>query len=100
MRAFRINNWKEGAAWVDVPKPEPGPGEVLIRIGGAGACHSDLHIMHEFSPETMPVIANWSVPMAAPFWNWLRWSRWPRLAGSSRISPNSHSTRWNRSTRK
>lgn len=25
--------------------PEPGPGEVLIRVGGAGACHSDLHVM-------------------------------------------------------
>lgn len=25
--------------------PEPGPGEVLIRVGGAGACHSDLHLL-------------------------------------------------------
>lgn len=25
--------------------PEPGPGQVLIKIGGAGACHSDLHLM-------------------------------------------------------
>jgi D-arabinose 1-dehydrogenase-like Zn-dependent alcohol dehydrogenase len=21
---------------------------VVIRVGGAGACHSDLHMMHEF----------------------------------------------------
>jgi len=63
MRAFRISNWKEGATWVDVPKPEPGPGEILIRIGGAGACHSDLHIMHEFSPETMPLVEKWPIPM-------------------------------------
>lgn len=29
----------------DVPVPEPGPGEVRIRIGGAGLCHSDLHVL-------------------------------------------------------
>jgi propanol-preferring alcohol dehydrogenase len=28
-----------------VPVPEPGPGEVLVKVGGAGACHSDLHLL-------------------------------------------------------
>ena len=28
---------------VDVPTPEPGPGEVLIRLGAAGICGSDMH---------------------------------------------------------
>ncbi|MFD8276119.1 alcohol dehydrogenase catalytic domain-containing protein [Streptomyces flaveolus] len=28
-----------------MPVPEPGPGQVLVTVGGAGACHSDLHIM-------------------------------------------------------
>ncbi|MFH1113441.1 MAG: zinc-dependent alcohol dehydrogenase family protein [Pseudomonadota bacterium] len=28
---------------VDVPKPEPGPGEVLIKVLACGACHTDLH---------------------------------------------------------
>jgi propanol-preferring alcohol dehydrogenase len=31
----------------DMPKPSPGPGQVLIKIGGAGVCHSDLHVMEE-----------------------------------------------------
>ena len=31
----------------DVPKPSPGPGQVLIKVGGAGVCHSDLHVMEE-----------------------------------------------------
>jgi D-arabinose 1-dehydrogenase-like Zn-dependent alcohol dehydrogenase len=34
----------------EVPIPEPGPGEVLVKIGGAGACHSDLHIMEMRQP--------------------------------------------------
>ena len=28
----------------DVPVPEPGPGEVLVRVAGAGLCHSDVMI--------------------------------------------------------
>jgi propanol-preferring alcohol dehydrogenase len=28
----------------EIPVPEPGPGEVLLQVGGAGLCHSDLHV--------------------------------------------------------
>jgi hypothetical protein len=44
MKAARLN--EAGADFVveDVPVPTPAPGQVLIRIAGAGACHSDLHI--------------------------------------------------------
>jgi alcohol dehydrogenase, propanol-preferring len=34
--------------------PEPGPGEVLVKVGGAGACHSDLHLL-EYPPGVLPV---------------------------------------------
>ena len=30
----------------DIDVPEPGPGEVLVRVGGAGLCGSDVHIVH------------------------------------------------------
>jgi alcohol dehydrogenase, propanol-preferring len=30
----------------DVPVPEIGPDEVLVRVGGAGLCHSDIHVLH------------------------------------------------------
>lgn len=30
----------------EVPTPEPGPGELLIRVGASGICHSDLHVLH------------------------------------------------------
>lgn len=29
----------------EIPVPEPGPGEVLVRVAACGACHSDLHVM-------------------------------------------------------
>jgi len=30
---------------MDVPKPSPGPSEVVIRVSGCGVCHSDLHLI-------------------------------------------------------
>jgi propanol-preferring alcohol dehydrogenase len=45
MQAFQFVAAQKPAELRDVPVPEPGPGEVLIKIGGAGACHSDLHIL-------------------------------------------------------
>jgi alcohol dehydrogenase, propanol-preferring len=54
MRALRLVDWKHGPEFVDVGDPEPGPGEVRIRIGGAGACHSDLHLMYDFEGGLLP----------------------------------------------
>ena len=44
MRALQLS--ADGAALTDVPVPDPRPGEVLVKVGGAGLCHSDLHLMH------------------------------------------------------
>ncbi|WP_018658337.1 NAD(P)-dependent alcohol dehydrogenase [Actinomadura flavalba] len=30
---------------VDVPEPEPGPGQVLLKVSAAGVCHSDFVVM-------------------------------------------------------
>lgn len=38
-----------------LPQPEPGPGEVLVRVGAAGVCHSDLHIIDAPDALGMPV---------------------------------------------
>jgi propanol-preferring alcohol dehydrogenase len=45
MKAFQLIEWQKAPKLCDVPIPEPGPGQVLIKVGGAGACHSDLHVM-------------------------------------------------------
>ena len=45
MKALRLTRWGKPAELREIPVPEPGPGEVLVKIGGAGACHSDLHLM-------------------------------------------------------
>jgi len=45
MKAYQLTAWQQPAELRDVPVPEPGPGQVLLKVGGAGACHSDLHLM-------------------------------------------------------
>jgi len=45
MRAFQLTAWQQPPELRDVPVPEPRAGEVLVKVGGAGACHSDLHLM-------------------------------------------------------
>ena len=54
MRALRLLEWKSDPVLVEVAEPEAGPGQVVIRIGGSGACHSDLHLMREFGPGLLP----------------------------------------------
>lgn len=45
MRAAQIVDYGKPLEIREVPDPEPRPGEVLVRIAGSGACHSDLHVM-------------------------------------------------------
>jgi propanol-preferring alcohol dehydrogenase len=45
MKAIRFIGAGCPAQLVDVPTPRPGPGEILVKIGGACACHSDLHVL-------------------------------------------------------
>ncbi|GAA1636198.1 NAD(P)-dependent alcohol dehydrogenase [Actinoplanes couchii] len=56
MRAVRLMKWQSEPVVTEVPEPEPGPGQVVVKVGGAGACHSDLHVSHA---ESMP---GWSTP--------------------------------------
>lgn len=45
MKAYQLVAWQQEPELREVDVPEPGPGEVLLRVAGAGACHSDLHVM-------------------------------------------------------
>lgn len=47
MQAVRFAGVGRPAQIEDVPKPSTGPGQILVKVGGAGVCHSDLHVMEE-----------------------------------------------------
>jgi hypothetical protein len=55
------------------PVAEPGPGEVLVRIGAGGICGSDLHYYHDggFGPIRVrePIILGHEVAGAPDFFN-------------------------------
>ncbi|MBI3786425.1 MAG: NAD(P)-dependent alcohol dehydrogenase [Deltaproteobacteria bacterium] len=52
MKAYRITQWQAAAEFCNVDIVEPGPGQVLVKVAGAGVCHSDLHIMD--APGALP----------------------------------------------
>jgi len=54
MQAVQLVQWKHAPEVREVPDPDPAPGEVVIKVAGAGACHSDLHLLHDFEPGVMP----------------------------------------------
>jgi NAD+-dependent secondary alcohol dehydrogenase Adh1 len=46
MRAVRVVGYHQDLELHEVDKPEPtGPFDVIVRIGGAGVCRTDLHIL-------------------------------------------------------
>ena len=45
MKAYQLTAWQSQPEMREVPVPESGPGQVLLKVAGAGACHSDLHLM-------------------------------------------------------
>ncbi|MGV3721330.1 MAG: zinc-dependent alcohol dehydrogenase family protein [Actinomycetota bacterium] len=41
----------------ELPTPEPGPGEILIRVEVCGVCRTDLHVVEgDLSPRRQPII--------------------------------------------
>ena len=43
MRAAVVHAFDQPLQVVDVPKPEAGPGQVLVKIETCGICHTDIH---------------------------------------------------------
>jgi alcohol dehydrogenase, propanol-preferring len=56
MQAFRLTA-PHTTRLTTATQPEPRPGEVLVKVGAAGVCHSDLHIIEapEGSPFPIPL---------------------------------------------
>jgi propanol-preferring alcohol dehydrogenase len=58
LRALRLLEWKSEPVLVEVDEPSAGPGDAVIRVGAAGACHSDLHLMRDVESGQLP----WAPP--------------------------------------
>ena len=54
MRAARFHGPKQPLKVEEVPVPEIGPGEVLVRVAACGVCHTDLHYTDHNVPTAKP----------------------------------------------
>ncbi|WP_062466988.1 NAD(P)-dependent alcohol dehydrogenase [Demequina maris] len=53
MKALRFTDWKTKPSLQEIERPTPGPGEVLLKVAGAGACHSDVAVYEQFDETTV-----------------------------------------------
>ena len=57
MRAVVFEGYKTFPVLKEVERPTPGPGEVLLKVAGSGACHSDVGLFHDFESDPTGLLA-------------------------------------------
>ncbi|MGW2395883.1 NADP-dependent oxidoreductase [Kitasatospora sp. NPDC001664] len=65
MHAIRITEFggPEQLAWTELPRPVPGPGEVLVRVRAAGYNPADMHVREGFRKVPEPMRPHWPLPV-------------------------------------
>lgn len=56
MKAMVMTGIREPFAKQNVPDPQPGPGQVRIRLHAAGVCGTDVHVWHGELPVPLPLV--------------------------------------------
>jgi propanol-preferring alcohol dehydrogenase len=57
MRAMLFHGPGRPLAEADVPRPAPGPGEVLLRVRACGVCRTDLHVLEgDLAEPKLPLV--------------------------------------------
>lgn len=51
MKAVVFHDFHQFPTLEEIERPTPGPGEVLLKVAGAGACHSDVALFHEYDSD-------------------------------------------------
>ncbi len=57
MKAAVVHDFEQPLRIEELPKPEPGPGEIVVKIEASGLCHTDIHAAH----------GDWPVKPKLPF---------------------------------
>lgn len=56
MKAVRVHQYKQPPSLDDVPQPDiTDPSDVIIQVGGAGVCRTDLHLIDGWFEDVLPV---------------------------------------------
>jgi propanol-preferring alcohol dehydrogenase len=57
MKAMRYHGGGRGLQLDELPKPEPGPGQLLVRVHACGVCRTDLHVVDDdLEGGTLPIV--------------------------------------------
>ena len=62
MKAAVLREFKKALAMEEVGQPQPGAGEILIRIEACGVCHSDVHIADGDWPQFAKIVKTPLIP--------------------------------------
>jgi alcohol dehydrogenase, propanol-preferring len=57
MKAAVVTDFRQPLEIQDIPVPEPGPGQILVKMQTCGVCHTDIHAAH----------GDWPVKPVPPF---------------------------------
>ena len=57
MKAAVVHDFRQPLRIEDIPTPEPGPGQVVVKIETSGLCHTDMHAAH----------GDWPIKPTLPF---------------------------------
>ena len=71
----------------EVELKPPGPGEILVRMGAAGLCHSDLSVINGDRPRPTPTPISLSAPRSMTSLMAASESRWWRPVSAPRPRP-------------
>jgi propanol-preferring alcohol dehydrogenase len=57
MKAAVVHDFRKPLSIDDIAKPQPGPGEVVVKVETCGVCHTDIHAAH----------GDWPIKPTPPF---------------------------------
>jgi alcohol dehydrogenase, propanol-preferring len=57
MKAAVVHDFQQPLRIEDIPDPEPGPGQVVVKVETSGLCHTDIHAAH----------GDWPIKPTPPF---------------------------------
>src|SRR3954469_6146095 len=94
MKAAVVRAFKQPLTIEDVAKPEPGVGEIVVKIEASGLCHTDIHAAHgdwpvkpklPFIPATREAGSSRASWKASPRSPWA--TGWPSRGSAGRAEP-------------
>jgi D-arabinose 1-dehydrogenase-like Zn-dependent alcohol dehydrogenase len=56
MKAMLMTAVKQPLVWREIPDPQPGAGQVRVRLRATGVCGTDIHVWHGELPVPLPIV--------------------------------------------